>query len=139
VTERLERERKKYADYADLKKTAAEFERLRESQMTEQEKLQARLADMERQLLEKELEAAEAQQRVLRAQVAEQMGLPVALADRLTGTNADELKADAAKLLELMAAPAGGPPRASAKQGAPEKGGSAANKMDQLIRRAAGY
>lgn len=139
VSERLERERKKYADYADLKKTAAEFERLRESQMTEQEKLQARLAELEKQLLDKELEAVEAQQRLMRARVAEQMGLPVALAERLTGTTEDELKTDAAKLQELLSAQTGGPPKASSKQGAPENRAPSATTVGDMIRRAAGY
>jgi len=137
VAERLDRERKKYADYADLKKRAEEYEKLRQSQMTEQEKLEARLAEAERQIMEREIAVAEAEQRVLKAKVAESMGLPVALAERLTGTTEEELKADAANLLEVMKA--GGPPKASSKQGAPEGFGPRPETMDQRIRRAAGF
>ena len=51
IADRLERERRKYKDYDELKKIAEEYKQIKESQMTEQEKLQARLADLERSVL----------------------------------------------------------------------------------------
>ena len=45
VADRLARERKKYADYSDLKRAAEELAELKKSQMTEVEKLKAELAE----------------------------------------------------------------------------------------------
>jgi len=47
VKERLARERAKYADYDQLKAAAAELEKIRESQLSETEKLQKKLAEIE--------------------------------------------------------------------------------------------
>ena len=43
LSERLDRERKKYADYTDVKKKAAEYDKFVEAQKTEEQKRQERL------------------------------------------------------------------------------------------------
>jgi hypothetical protein len=63
ISERLQREREKYKDYDALKQKAAEFDKLQESQLSEQEKLQKRLAELER---EKESWQRERQERTLK-------------------------------------------------------------------------
>lgn len=57
VEERLARERQKYADYEELRKAKAELDRIRQSQMSETERLQALASEKERQaiLLETQL------------------------------------------------------------------------------------
>lgn len=52
VKERLDRERQKYADYADLKKAATKLKEFEEAQLSEQERLQKQL-DEERQARER--------------------------------------------------------------------------------------
>jgi len=47
VRDRLKREREKYADYDTLKSSAAELAKIREQQMTEEEKLRTRLEELE--------------------------------------------------------------------------------------------
>ena len=56
VEERLAREKKKYADYGDLKKAAAELAELKKSQMSEMEKLKADLAEKDTLLQAKDQE-----------------------------------------------------------------------------------
>ena len=102
IADRLKREREKYKDYADLKKAADEYQRLRESQMSDQEKLQAKLAEYERQLLEKEREAAEARLESLKLRVLDEMGLPKAWAVRIFGTTEEEIRHDAEELKRLL-------------------------------------
>jgi len=102
IADRLKREREKYKDYSDLKKAAEEYQKLKESQMSEQEKLQAKLAEYERKLLEKEREAAEAKIEGLKLKVLDSMGLPKAWADRIFGTTEEEIKKDAEELKKLL-------------------------------------
>jgi hypothetical protein len=49
VADRIARERKKYGDYDDLKTKADEYDKLKASQQTEQEKLQARAEQAEKE------------------------------------------------------------------------------------------
>lgn len=66
VAERLAREKEKYKDYADLKAKAAKLAELEQSQLTEQEKLQAKLKQLEQ---EKTEALTAANQRLLAAEV----------------------------------------------------------------------
>ena len=104
IAERLKREREKYKDYADLKKAAEEYQKLKEAQMSETEKLQAKLAEYERMLLEKEREAAEARLESLKLRVLDEMGLPKAWAARIFGTTEEEIRQDAEELKKLLGA-----------------------------------
>lgn len=73
VTERLERERKKYLDYEDLKKAAGRLKELETAQLSETEKLKreldehkVKLSDAEARASARELEVTE---RLIRAEV----------------------------------------------------------------------
>lgn len=81
VRERVKRERDKYADYDDLKKRA-------EGAKT----LEDRVAEIERA-------AKDAEQRALRAEIANAKGLTANQAKRLIGASREELEADADELL----------------------------------------
>jgi len=102
IADQLKREREKYKDYADLKKMADEYQKLRESQMSDQEKLQAKLAEYERQLLEREREAAEARLESLKLRVLDELGLPKTWAVRIFGTTEEEIRKDADELKKLL-------------------------------------
>lgn len=102
ITDRLKRERDKYKDYADLKKAAEELQRLRESQMSETEKLSAKLAEYERKLLEKEQEAAEAKIEMLKYRLLEDEQLPKHWADRIRGATEEEIRSEIKELKKLL-------------------------------------
>lgn len=86
---RLDRERKRFADYNDLKVRAAKLAEIESANQTEAEKVQARLDAAEKRATELEAKA-------IRAEVAAAKGVPSAL---LTGSTQEELEAAADALL----------------------------------------
>jgi len=82
---------------------AREFDRLSESQKSEQERLNERVAAAERA-------AAEAETKALRYEVAAERGLTAAQAKRLTGATREEMLADADDLLESFGGAGKRPP-----------------------------
>jgi|GEM_PF-3018360 len=105
IADRLKREREKYKDFDAYKKAAEELQKLKESQMSEAEKLQAKLAEYERQLLEKEREAAEARIELLKAKALERAGLPKEWASRVYGADEKEIEEDIKELKKLLGIP----------------------------------
>ena len=89
IQARLDRERKKFGDYDELKKAADRLKALEEANKTEAEKAAERLAAAEKR-------AAELEAKALRAEVAAAKGVPAAL---LTGSTAEELEAAADALI----------------------------------------
>lgn len=59
IADRLKRERDKYKDYPDLKAAADELAKIKESQLSETEKLQKRLAELEQARAAAETQARE--------------------------------------------------------------------------------
>lgn len=110
VRERIERERRKADEAVKKAADAAEAKRLAEAgeYKTIAEKLQAEL-DAERSRA-KALELA-----ALKRTAAEKAGLPVALADRLQGEDAESLEQDARAVLAALPKPAA--PNINAAQG----------------------
>lgn len=92
ISERVARERSKFADYTDLKSKAAKFDELDQASKTEQERLTEKLVAAEAR-------AAEIEGRALRLEVASENGLTPAQAKRLVGSTREELEADAKELL----------------------------------------
>ena len=91
IQTRLERERKKFADYDDAKAAQARLAELEEANKTAEQKQQEALAKAEREL--EELRTAKA-----RAEVAAAKGVP---ADLLTGSTVEELEAAADALIKF--------------------------------------
>ena len=89
IQSRLDRERKKFGDYEELKKAADRLKALEEANKTEAEKVADKLAAAEKR-------AAELEAKALRAEVAAAKGVPAAL---LTGSTAEELEAAADALI----------------------------------------
>ncbi|WP_422445977.1 capsid assembly scaffolding protein Gp46 family protein [Thermoanaerobacterium sp. DL9XJH110] len=102
INERLAREREKYKDYNELKKAAEELKKIKESQMSEAEKLQAKLVEYERAMADKELELATLRAEQIKTKVLTEMGLPLSWASRIFGTTEEEIKADAEELKKLL-------------------------------------
>ena len=89
VGERLKREREKYADYADLKTKAGQFDELSKAHgeaQAETEKLKNQLSEMQKQI----------EKRNARDKVSAETGVP---GDLLTGDTEEEMKKQAEKLL----------------------------------------
>jgi len=86
---RLDRDRKRFADYDDLKARADKLAEIESANQTEAEKVQARLDAAEKR-------AAELESKALRAEVAAAKGVPSAL---LTGSTQEELEAAADALI----------------------------------------
>jgi hypothetical protein len=89
IQSRLDRERKKFGDYDDLKARAAKLAEIESANQTEAEKVQARLDAAEKR-------ASELEAKALRAEVAAAKGVPAAL---LTGSTQEELEAAADALI----------------------------------------
>lgn len=86
---RLDRERKRFADYDELKKAADRLSEIESANKTEAEKAAARADAAEKR-------AAELEAKALRAEVAASKGVPVSL---LTGGTQEELEAAADALI----------------------------------------
>lgn len=102
IAERLAREREKYKDYNELKKAAEELKKIKGAQMSETEKLQAKLAEQERKILDYERELAEARLEATKLRVLDELGLPKTWANRVFGTDEEEIRQDAEELKKLL-------------------------------------
>ena len=117
VADRLARERKKYADYSDLKKASEELAELKKSQMTEVEKLKAELAEKDALLQSKDQELSGLKlERVKAAKLAE-AGVSAEWIDSVSGTTEEEVAASVTKLAARLKVE---PPKAA--QGAGQTG-----------------
>lgn len=102
VADRLKREKEKYADYDDLKARAKKLGDLEAAQMSEQEKLQAQLAQLEKGKAEAEARVKALEISTLRARLLAEAGLPAELADRVKGETEEEIKADLESLKKIV-------------------------------------
>ena len=91
IATRLDRERKKFADYDEVKAKAAKLAEIEEANKSEAERTAERLAAAEKR-------AAELEAKALKAEVAAAKGVPAAL---LTGSTQEELEAAADALIEF--------------------------------------
>jgi len=81
--------------HAKLEKFENEEKARKEAELSEKEKLELRAANAEKEL-------AEARKSLLKREVAAKVELPEVLIDRLKGDSAEELEADAKKLLDEL-------------------------------------
>ena len=107
IKQRIERERAKYRDYAELKAEAEEARKLKQANMTELEKANARAVEVEKERDSVARERDEARAEALRLRIAVQHGLSIEDADLfLTGTDEETLTAQAKRLADRAAAQA---------------------------------
>lgn len=93
VSDRLKRDRAKYADYEDLKAKAAKLDEIEEAAKSDLQKATERANELQKEL--DGMKAADAR-RVMRDAVAKETGVP---ADLLTGATEDECREQAKNLL----------------------------------------
>ena len=116
VADRLARERKKYADYSDLKKASEELAELKKSQMTEVEKMKAELAEKDALLQSKDQELSGLKlERVKAAKLAE-AGVSAEWIDSVSGSTEEEVAASVTKLAARLKVE---PPKAAQGAGQP--------------------
>lgn len=102
VEERLAREKKKYADYAELKKAAAELAEIKKSQMTELEKLKAELAEKDKLLQEKDSELSGLKLERVKNATLVKYGIDLEWIDAVAGTTEEEVEASVQKLAKRL-------------------------------------
>ena len=95
VTDRLTRDRAKYADYEDLKAKAEKLDQIEEANKTELQKANERAAGLQSELDKLKNENAV---RDLRAKVADETGVPV---NCLTGSTEEECRKQAKAIAEF--------------------------------------
>ena len=100
VSDRLKRDRAKYADYDALKEKAKRFDEIEEKSKTELEKATAKAAELQAKV--DSMEKADAL-RQIRMGVAKETGVPVEL---LSGDTEDECKEQAERILTFAQPPA---------------------------------
>ncbi|MGI6076178.1 MAG: capsid assembly scaffolding protein Gp46 family protein [Pyramidobacter sp.] len=83
VADRLERERKKYAEFDNYKKAKEELDALKAGQMSELEKAQAALAKAQKEAKENADKIKALELTALKSRLAAEGGLPAELADRV--------------------------------------------------------
>ena len=87
---------------AQLKELQARLSEFENRDLTEQQRQEKRLAQLEAELNETRTAAQQRELEATRFRVAAQMGVPADLVGRLQGTTEEELTADAAQLLSLI-------------------------------------
>jgi len=130
VADRLARERKKYADYSDLKKASEELAELKKSQMTEVEKLKAELAEKDALLQSKDQELSGLKLERIKAAKLNEAGIAAEWIDSVSGSTEEEIEASVTKIAARLKVE---PPKAA--QGAGQTGvQSQSNSLSGMTR-----
>jgi hypothetical protein len=120
IKDRLDRERKKYANYSDLEAKAKKLEEIEAAKLNDEEKAAKRLKELEDKIAEKEKELAERTLRDLKRSKIEQaiadgkMEMPKgktvdSLVKRCFGTSEEEIDSDVEELISFF--PKAEPPK----------------------------
>lgn len=102
VTERLARERQRFADYDDLKNKASKFDEYQQSQMSDLEKANEAIKAKDTALAEAQTRLAEMEVQSVRSAAATAAGLPAELHQFITATDPDEAKKQAETLASKL-------------------------------------
>lgn len=102
IKDRLERERRKYADHDGLKGKIAEYEGQISTYAAQLEEANKKAAGFEQTVSELNAKIRSHELASTRTRIALETGLPYEMASRLTGESDDEIKADAQSLVRLI-------------------------------------
>lgn len=102
IKERLGREKKKFADYDDLKAKAAKFDEIEEASKSDLQKATDRIAELEKQISDRQAADERAE---LVDRIANEHKVPADYRCFLTADDEDGLAEQAAKLAEKFAEP----------------------------------
>lgn len=133
VTERVAREKQKFADYDDLKTKAQRLQEIEDANKSKEQKAQERIDELTNQLKAATEQVSTLSLENLRSNVAATKGVP---AGRLRGTTKEEIEADAdAYLAEVSSREAGikrkPPVTGGLKSGASSSGETSANPQER--------
>jgi hypothetical protein len=103
INDRLSRQKSQYKDYDELKKAAEELTSIKQSQLSREEQMQAQLKEYENKLNAIELERKTESLLNLKKDALKEAGLSDALASRIQGETAEEIKADIEAIKAIMA------------------------------------
>ncbi|HEL2424238.1 TPA: DUF4355 domain-containing protein [Streptococcus suis] len=120
ISERLARQKEKYADYDQVKARVSELEKENGVLKSAAESSKANTADFEKQIAELQGQVKNYESKDLRLRVAVAKGLPIELADRLAGDDEEAIKADAERLASFMKPTEPTPPMASTEPNVPK-------------------
>lgn len=128
ISQRIARERSKFADYEDIKAKAAKFDQAQQASRTAEQQAADRIAELEAKF-------NEAATKAVRAEVAAEKGVPVAL---LNGSTREELEAAADALIAFRGEQKPAGPKPDLSQGAKGKqgAGTAADQFEQFFSQA---
>lgn len=129
IADRIARERKKFGDYDQLKKKAAEHDKAEDAKKTELEKLNDQLTSAQVELQGFKVDK-------IRREAADQAGLPAKYAKYITAADETEALEQAKELAAEFKAPE--PKQADFRQGSRQPAKPAMTR-DELIRGMAGY
>jgi hypothetical protein len=133
LSDRLTRERGKFADYDDLKSKAAEFDRASDAQKTEAQRIAGQLAKVEKERDGTSRERDELRTQLARLEVALEHGISREDIDLLGSGSREEIDARAKRLAERLA-----PNTPPDFDGGTRSPAGKPTDMNGLIRRAAG-
>lgn len=106
ISERLRRERetisKKYADYDELKKKAAEYESTLGTMTKEAEENAKKYSDYDSKLADLQAKIKGYETGSVKTRIAHETGIPYELAGRLSGNTEEEIRKDAETLSKFI-------------------------------------
>lgn len=127
IKDRLDRERKKFADYDQLKTDLATAQKTIEEATAQRTALQKEIETLNGTVSGMKTEA-------LKTSIAIEMGIPLELRSRLAGTTEEEIRADADALSKFIGKPAYAPPLKSNEPPAADSKDAAYKQMLQAMK-----
>lgn len=94
VKDRLAKEKGKYTDYDEYKKAFDVAQLKQQEEMTELEKANKQIEDYKQKILDAENAKNQMQLEIAKTKLMNELGLDLKFADRVKGSNEEELKAD---------------------------------------------
>lgn len=129
ISERLARQKEKYADYDQVKERVSELEKENDVLKSAAESSKTSISGFEKQISDLQGQLKGYESKEIRLRVAVANGLPIELADRLTGDDEDAIKADAERLASFMKPTEPTPPMASTEPNVVESSDAGYKKM----------